>query len=139
MSALEIRDYVARARREPTTENIEALWRAVFLLKGWYFLPSTRQEGPATPMVTMLGEEAWLLAFTNVRRIKEFSRQVGMAAPDGTVQLLVLDPRESMERLVAVEDRVEGVVFNIGSDETFRAPVAAVKAYAARMGLDNLG
>ncbi|TXD42770.1 hypothetical protein FRC96_02475 [Lujinxingia vulgaris] len=138
MSALEIRDYVARARREPTTENIEALWRAVFLLKGWYFLPTERQDGPSTPMVTLLGDQPWLVAFTNVRRIKEFSRQVGRAAPDGSVQLLVLDPRESMERIVAVQDQIMGVVFNIGSEETFRAPVAAIKAYAARMGLDDL-
>lgn len=130
MGVHEIRDYVQRARQRPTTEHIEAMWRAVFLLKGWYFLPSTNDEGPAFPTVTSVDGQPWLLAFTNVRRLQEFARVAGRGDDDGSVPLLVLDPAESMERILEVEDQVAGVIFNIDSQATFRAPTDALVAYA---------
>ena len=75
--AKEIRDYVARARAESSTENIQALWRAVFMLKGWYFLPSEDVEGPSHPTVVVVDEQPWLIAFTNVRRLKAFAARSG--------------------------------------------------------------
>lgn len=128
--AKEIRDYVARARAESSTENIQALWRAVFMLKGWYFLPSEDVEGPSHPTVVVVDEQPWLIAFTNVRRLKAFARDQGRMGDDGEVHLLVLDPLESMERILDVSDSVEGVIFNPGSPETFRAPVEALIEYA---------
>ena len=130
MTAREIRDYVAQAKKAPTTENIEALWRAVFMLQAWYFLPSTTAEGPAYPTVSKIEGEPWLLAFSNVRRIKEFARAAGRGDDDGSVPLLVLDPGESMGRILEVADQIEGVIFNIDSQATFRAPVEALEAYA---------
>ena len=135
MSARQIRDYVAEAKRDPTTENIEALWRSVFFLKGWYFLPSRRDEGPAYPTVSTIDGRPWLLAFTDVRRLEAVARKQHRLAQDGSLSLLVLDPLESMQRILEVEDTIEGVIFNLDSDATFRAPVGALKAYAEHFGV----
>ncbi len=130
MSPREIRDYVAQAKRDPRTENIEALWRAVFLLKAWYFLPARDDEGPAFPTASIIDGGSWLLAFTNVRRLEEFARTAGREADDGSVPLLVLDPGESMRRILEVRNSIAGVIFNVDSPSTFRAPVEALQAYA---------
>ena len=130
MTVYEIRDYVAQAQADPSTENIEALWRAVFMLQAWYFLPSDNEEGPAYPTVSEIDGKPWLLAFTNVRRIKQFARQAGRDNPDGSVPMLVLNPGESMRKILAVKEAIEGVVFNIDSPATFRAPVEALEGYA---------
>lgn len=129
MSTYEIRDYVARARREPTTEHIEELWRAVFLLQAWYFLPS-RDEGPAFPVASEIDGAPWLLAFTNFRRLKDFARSIDRINPDGSAPMLVLDPAESTSKILSVRDSIEGVIFNIDSESTFRAPVQALESYA---------
>jgi hypothetical protein len=131
----QIRDFVAQARSEPSTENIEALWHAVFMLKGWYFLPAEDVEGPSHPTVAMIDGQPWIIAFTNVRRLKAFARQQGRMAEDGEVHLLVLDPADSMEKILAVRDSVVGVVFNPSSPETFRAPVDALEEYARHFGV----
>ncbi len=133
--ASEIRDYLARAKADPTTANIEALWRAVFLLKGWYFLPAESREGPNTPTVMLVDDEPWLVAFTNVRRLKAFARANGRGADTGEVFLLVLDPQESMAQILEVADRVAGVVFNPDSPQAFRAPVDALVQFAEHFGV----
>lgn len=130
MTPREIRDFVAQAKRDPRRENIEALWRAVFLLQAWYFLPSRDDEGPAFPTVSFIDGQSWLLAFSNVRRLEDFARAVGRDAEDGSVPLLVLDPKASMQRILAVRDDIAGVIFNVDSPATFRAPVDALEAYA---------
>ena len=135
MPPREIRDYVARARQNPTTDNIESLWRAVFLLKGWYFLPSRDDEGPAFPTATTVDGRPWLLAFTNVRRLEDFARTTGRIGADGSIPLLVLDPKESMERITEAAGAIDGVIFNIDSPSTFRAPIDALRAYAEHFGV----
>jgi hypothetical protein len=135
MMALEIRDYVARAKSEPSTENIQNLWRAVFLLKGWYFLPAESREGSDRPSVMLIDDEPWLICFTNIRRLKAFARSTGQAAPSGEVFLLVLDPQQSMSQIREVSERVRGVVFNPDSPAAFRAPVDALLQYADHFGV----
>lgn len=131
----QIRDFVARAKSNPTTENLEALWRATFMLKGWYFLPSEDAEGPTHPTVVIVDDDPWIIAFTNVRRLEAFAADQGRMAEDGEVHLLVLDPGESMEKILAVRDTVTGVLFNPGSPETYRAPVEALEQYARHFGV----
>ncbi len=130
MSTYEISDYVAQARRDPSTENLEALWQAVFVRRAWYFLPSRRDEGPAFPTATEIDGQPWLLAFTGARRLKAFARDAGRVNEDGSVPTLALDPGESMQKILEVQDRIVGVLFNVGDEASFRAPVDALEAYA---------
>lgn len=133
--ALEIRDYVARAKADPSTAHIQDLWRAVFLLKGWYFLPAESRAGCERPSVMLVDEQAWLVCFTNIRRLKAFSRATGRAAPDGEFYLLVVDPRQAMLQILGLADRIHGVIFNPDSPASFRAPVHALREYAEHFGV----
>ncbi|MBA2661948.1 MAG: hypothetical protein H0U74_06605 [Bradymonadaceae bacterium] len=135
MAAQEIRDHLARAKRAPTTQNLETLWRAVFMLQAWYFLPATDAEGPSHPSVTLVEGQAWLLAFTNVRRVKEFARAAKRVNTKDEMFLLVLDPLQSIERIREAGEHIEGVIFNIGSDETFRTTTEALEGFARHFGL----
>lgn len=132
---MEIRDYVALARAEPSTERIKQLWRAVFLLKGWYFLPAESREGSERPAVMLVDDEPWLVCFTNIRRLKAFSSATARTAPNGDFFLLVLDPQRAMRQIINISEQIEGVVFNPDSPETFRAPVEALVQYAEHFGV----
>lgn len=135
MAILHIKDYVALARQEPTTENLEALWRSVFMLKAWYFMPASDQEGPSYPSVANIDGKNWLLAFTNHRRIKEFAKSTDRLNAKGEVLLLVLDPQVSVDRAREVRDHVEGVIFNIDSEEMFRTTIEGLMGFARHFGL----
>lgn len=135
MTILHIKDHVARARQEPTTENLEALWKSVFMLKAWYFMPSSDQEGPSYPTVVKIEGKTWLLAFTNHRRIKEFAKSSGRLNARGEVLLLVLDPQQSVDRAREVQEFVDGVIFNIDSDEMFRTTTEGLLGFAKHFGL----
>lgn len=130
-----IRESIRQAKREPTTEHLEAMWRDVFLLKAWYFLPAEESEGPNRPMVAQLGGETWLPAFTDVRHYREFAARAGRRDEEGETHALLLDPGESMDRIVEVRAAIRGVVFNPGSDHAIRAPVDALEEYARHFGV----
>lgn len=132
---MEILDYIERARREPSRENIEEMWRAIFMLKAWYFLPAASSEGPNRPMALEIDGEDWVAAFTNVRRYRAFAEEAGRVDEGGEVHALVLDPAESLERFVEVADAIQGVVFNPGGEAAVRAPTDALVAYARRFGV----
>lgn len=137
--AREVQDYVAQAKQEPTTENLEALWRAVFLLQGWYFLPSRSGDGPAFPTVIMVDEKPWVLVFTNVRRLKAFARAAGRVNPDGSTPMLVLDPGSATDQILAQSQQLGGAIFNPDAEDTFRAPIQALEAYAHHFGVPLKG
>lgn len=136
MTLLHIQDHVFRARQEPTTENLEALWKSVFMLKAWYFLPASNAEGPSYPTIANIDGTRWLLAFTNHRRIKEFAAAAGRVTERGDVFLLVLDPLQSVERAGEIQEHVDGVIFNIDSEEMFRTSIEGLLGFARHFGLD---
>lgn len=132
---LEVKDRVAIARSTPTDENIRLLWESVFKLQAWYYLPASDEEGPANPLVSELDGQRWLLAFTDFRRMTAFARTIGRRRDSGEVHMLTLDPRQSIEKIIEVKDHIDGVLFNVQSDETFRAPCDALIRYALHFGL----
>lgn len=125
-----IHESIRAAKREPSTENLEEMWRAIFTLKAWYFLPAAEEEGPNRPMVAELDGEPWLPIFTDVRHYRSFAEGAGRRVDDGEMHALLLDPGESMERIAGVGDAVRGVVFNPASREAVRAPLEALDEYA---------
>ncbi|MFB6262321.1 MAG: hypothetical protein ABEL76_01665 [Bradymonadaceae bacterium] len=121
----QIRDHVRRARRDPSREHLRELWRAVFLLKAWYFVPARREEGPNRPMVVELDGEPWLPAFTNIRRYRDVAEDIGRTRGD-ELHYLALSPREAMEQIDRYSNLLEGVIFNLRTDVVFRGPTAAL-------------
>ncbi len=134
MSPLSIAEYVEQARRDPSTEHIEALWRAVFLRNAWHFIPS-QASGPASPTVAPIDGAHWLLAFTSPRPLKDFARAKDRLNDDGSAPILSLTPLEAMEHILKIGDHIEGVLFDIGQDATFRAPTDALESYARHFGV----
>lgn len=126
----EIRDHVARARRDPSREHIEALWRAVFLLKAWYVVPALEEEGPNRPLVLELEGDPWLPAFTNIRRFRDFATDLDRGGD--RLHYLALSPGEAMERIDRRSDVLTGIVFNPRTDIAFRGPVETLSACADR-------
>ena len=133
---LEIKDHIARAQSDPTDANIEALWRAVFQLQVWYFLPSD-VDGPSTPMVLVIDDRPWLVAFTNFRRLRDFLREQDLLGGRADVPMLLLNPKESMQKIRENVEHIEGVVFNPRTEERFRAPAGALDQFAAYFGLED--
>jgi hypothetical protein len=130
---IEIRDLVDLARQQPTDANIEALWKAVFLLRAWYLMPARPEDPNSYPLVTLVDGQAWLLAFTNFRRLRDMQRSIGRA---GDSKMLMLDPGQAMDQILSVRKHIRGVIFNPESDESFRCEVDALEAYARHFGLD---
>lgn len=126
----ELHEYIARAKRDPSTEHLRAMWQRIFMLKGWYFLPAEDREGPNRPAVLQLGGEPWLPICTDVRRLQALAERVGRVDEEGDVNLLVMDPRESMQRIAEVGEALEGVVFNPGTEVAVRIPVEALEQCA---------
>ncbi len=132
---MEIRDLVALARENPTEASVHDLWQAVFRLQAWYFLPVEDVEGPSNPAMTEVDGAPWLIAFSNFRRLRDFSRLIGrIAAEDSEMNMLILNPLQSMTRF-RTESEIAGVIFNPQSDETFRATREAFLAYADYFGI----
>lgn len=127
----EIADTIRVARSDPSTENLETMWDAVFALPAWYFLP-VAQEGPSTPLVARIDEGDWVLGFTHFRPLNEFTRDRGMRSESGEVPMLPLSPSEAYDKLREVAEHVDGLWFNATTDLSFRAPNAALDEFAGR-------
>lgn len=132
---MEIRDLVAIARQNPTEVTVRDLWQAVFRLQAWYFLPVEDVEGPSNPAMTEVDGEPWLVAFTNFRRLRDFSRLIGrIGSEDSEMNMLILNPLQSLGKF-REEVEIAGVIFNPQSDETFRATREAFLAYSDYFGI----
>ncbi len=127
----EISDKIRAAQADPSTEELETMWRAVFALPAWYFLPAVA-EGPSTPLVARIDEGDWVLGFTHLRALNAFAAAQGMRTEEGEVPMLPLSPREAWEKLEEVADHVDGLWFNAGTDLSFRAPNVALAEFASR-------
>lgn len=120
------------ARDTPTTENLERMWRAVFALPAWYFVPA-QSEGPTTPVALQVDGGWWLPVFTHFRALNEFARQNELRTDQGEVPLLALPPRQALEHWREVSANLEGVLFNASTKWTFRAPREAFDEIAGRL------
>lgn len=122
---------IERAMAEPSSENLEAMWRHVIRLSAWYLLPA-QLDGPTTPLVAQLDDGNWVVAFTHLRTLNQFTRDHDMQSEQGDVPMLALPPGEAVERVQAFAEHVEGIVFNPGGPLAFRAPTAALGDFASR-------
>lgn len=128
---IEIADLIQRAREEPTTDNLRAMWHKVFALPVWYLLPAA--EGPTMPLVLQAEDGAWVVAFTHFRPLNEFARAHGLRNDAGEVPMLPMPPAEALDRLEEVAEHVRGVVFNPATELTFRSTVDALRLLRAEL------
>jgi hypothetical protein len=129
----EISDVLDRARREPSTENLTALWRAVLRLPVWYFLPADAPGHETFPMVAEFDGGRWLLACTNIRRFGDLCRGLQITQDSEELPMLVVSTRDAIDRIEAVAPSIDGVAFNSHSVEHFRIPTDALLRFATDM------
>lgn len=122
---------IVKARDVPTTENIEAMWARIFAIPAWYLLPSVL-EGEATPLIAQVDGGQWLPAFTHFRTLNEFTRERNMRASNGEIPMLALSPRKVCEQVAELDQHLDGVVFNLGSDLAIRTPLVALGQFAEK-------
>ncbi len=122
-----------RARAEPTTENLQAMWQAVFVQRAWYFIPAS--AGATHPMVAEIDGGVWLPIFTDFRKLDVFGQANGLRDSAGEIPMLVLAPPVAMRKVQEFAEHLDGVVFNPGSEITFRAPVSALEQFADHFGV----
>lgn len=123
---------IRTARDEPSSENLETMWRHIMRLPAWYLLPASL-DGPTTPLVAQLDDGRWIVAFTHFRALNEFARENEMRSDTGEVPMLALPPAEAVDRVREVAAHVDGIVFNASTDLALRAPTDALQEIAERL------
>lgn len=119
------------ARAEATPANLNRLWQAVYRLDRWWLAPTGDPSDPR-PMVGVVDDRTFLLAFTSDRHVREFvvARAGAGDRPDGAsadgVAAMSVTPRD-MTGMVATlaEQGVAGILFDQGVNG-FVAPVAGL-------------
>ena len=114
-------------RADPTGPNLVRLWQAVYGLERWWLLPTGSVDDPR-PLVGVVGEQRFLLAFTSEEQVSRF------AGADGDTAAMAITPAD----LTGLADTlgrqgVAGVLFDQGAHDLV-APIAGMQSMWARFG-----
>ncbi|HEX3816144.1 MAG TPA: hypothetical protein VHX59_25175 [Mycobacteriales bacterium] len=105
-------DQLAAESRAGTEEANSALWTAVFSLSRWWFLPDSAQPGLR---IGVIDGRPFLLAFTSDDRARQQAVAWGMAAPDGSVNVIASTPQNVLNMVDGMRSSgVFGVTFDHG-------------------------
>lgn len=125
-------ELAATVREDPSGPNLVRLWRAVYGLEQWWLLPTGDVADPR-PMVGVVEDRTFLLAFTSEHRIRDFAGERAAAAGGGTA-LMAVTPAGITELAPALAGQgVAGILFDHGV-HGFVAPVAGLEAMLAQFG-----
>jgi len=120
-------DALATAVREdPSAPNLGRLWQAVYGLEHWWLLPTGNAADPR-PMVGVVEDHTFLLAFTSDRHVKDFAgRQVAPADESG-IPAMSITPKDvtGLAPMLAGQG-VAGILFDQGV-HSFVAPVTGLQ------------
>lgn len=118
------------ARQEPSRDNLIEMWRHLFFLKAWYFMPNRTTEGPAEPVLIDGHDGNILPAFTSVRRLRDFCEATGRTNETDDVPLLGLSPLEAVDNTRQHREAIDTVVFNPDTEISVSCPTEALIKYA---------
>lgn len=105
-------DQLAAAARSGTMESNNALWSAVFALDRWWCLPD---GDPPRPRVGLIDGKPFLLAFTSGQRARQQAQAWGLAAPDGSVNVIAMTPQGALGSIDSMRSAgIFGIVFDQG-------------------------
>lgn len=130
---LDVDELATAVRADPTGPDLARLWQAVYALEHWWLLPTGTVADPR-PLVGVVGEQRYLLAFTSERHVEAFaSGRDGADAACGTAAM-TLTPSD----LTGLADTlgrsgIAGVLFNQGVHDLV-APIAGLPSMWVRFG-----
>lgn len=131
----EIDELAQAARTDATTSNVNRLWQAVYRLDQWWLLPTGDAVDPR-PMVGVVEDRTFLLAFTSDQRVRDFAVARGLEigerdgpgeGPQDGVPAMSVTPRDMTGMAAAlVEQNIAGILFDQGVNG-FVAPIAGLQ------------
>lgn len=121
-------DEIATAvRAEPTGPNLVRLWQAVYGLEHWWLLPTGSVEDPR-PMIGVVGDQRFLLAFTSTEHVSGFA---GRRSETAAMAITPADLTGLAPTLA--RDGVAGLLFDQGVHDLV-APIVGLQSMWARFG-----
>lgn len=132
-TAAEVDELAAAARADTTPATLSRLWQAVFRLEHWWLLPTGDAADPR-PMVGVVEDKAFLLAFTSRDHVRDFVlRQDQQVAGDG-LPTMGVTPGDVAELVPTLAKQgIAGIIFDQGV-HGFMAPVVQLEALMAQFG-----
>lgn len=125
---MHIDDLVYATKMNPTTDNIIALWKDVFVRKCWYLLPAN--DGYTQPLVIDNEDRIGLPIFTSYEKMEAFADKRELKAAGEPLKMLVLSPYDAMLKILKTKDSIDEVIFNAGGKHGFRVTPAILEQYA---------
>jgi hypothetical protein len=132
-----IDDLAAIARADASAANLVRLWQAVYRLEHWWLLPTGDTADPR-PMVGVVEDHTFLLAFTSDRHLRDFAaRQHASTHDEGGVAALYVSPGDLTRMAPTLARRgVAGILFDQGV-HGFIAPVNGLESMWTQFGPDG--
>lgn len=120
-------DSLALASRDAANKTGEHnLWNAVMHLPCWYFVGASTDDGDMEPLVGMMDDQPYLVAFTDEDRAADFAESRAAESGSEEASFMEADLPDAIEFCKALRDSgVEGVFFNADS-EAFAASLSDV-------------
>lgn len=123
----------AHVRAQPGGPATVALWRAVLGLEHWWLLPTGTPEDPR-PMVGVVGDHRYLLAFTGHHHVATFAAARGGPDPATGTPAMAVTPADLTGLTETLAGGgIAGVLFDQGVHDLV-APLAGLRSMWTRFG-----
>lgn len=132
-AAPDVDEIATTVRAEPSGPNLVRLWRAVYGLEHWWLLPTGSVTDPR-PLVGVVREQRFLLAFTSERHVSAFaSGRPGAAATGGTAAMSITPADLTDLAPTLAREGIAGILFDQGVHDLV-APIAGLQSMWAQFG-----
>ncbi|MDN5929769.1 MAG: hypothetical protein L0I24_01645 [Pseudonocardia sp.] len=129
----DVDELATAVRADPSGPDLARLWQAVYALEHWWLLPTGTVVDPQ-PLVGVVGEQRYLLAFTSERHVAVFAgRRDGADTASGTAAMAITPSDLTGLADTLARSGVAGVLFDQGVHDLV-APVAGLPSMWARFG-----
>lgn len=120
-------------RTDPSGPNLLRLWEAVYGLEHWWLLPTGTAEDPR-PLVGVVGEQRFLLAFTGRHHVAAFAGARDGAGSAGATAAMTITPADltGLAPTLATGG-IAGVLFDQGVHDLV-APITGLASMWTRFG-----
>jgi hypothetical protein len=126
-------EIAAAVRDDPSGPNLVRLWEAVYALEHWWLLP-TGTAGDPRPLVGVVGEHRYLLAFTGRHHVATFAGARDGAGAAGATAALTITPADLTGlATVLAAGGIAGVLFDRGVHDLV-APITGLPSMWTRFG-----
>lgn len=133
MTSAPVDEIATSVRNDPSGPNLVRLWEAVFGLEHWWLLPTGTAEDPR-PLVGVVGEQRFLLAFTDRHHVAAFAGARDGAGAAGATAAMTITPADFTGLAPALAaDGVAGVLFDQGVHDLV-APITGLPSLWTRFG-----